>query len=95
MTETTTETTTDHDPAMTKRVTDLSPGDLVDLEGDPYAICPDDECNCMVNAEYEYGVVDFVELEPDDVVAVYFDNFGAIGFPPEHVVRLGDNDPRA
>lgn len=66
-----------------KKVSDLVAGDLVDLEGDPYA----DEDPTW---EFEYGEVEDTERETDDCVRVDFANGGSIGFPPDHLLTLSD-----
>lgn len=54
-------------------------GDLIDLEGDPYADQERDK-PCL---QYEYAKVLEVRRETEDCVCVYFDNL-TVGFPIRH-----------
>lgn len=71
-------------------VSALREGDLVDLEGDPYAGSvhddPDHEL-CLIALEFEYCVVASIERETPVCVRVDFDNWDSVGFPPLHRVR--------
>lgn len=66
-----------------KSISELRPGDLVDLCNDPFA---DKDANPMW--ESEYARVDVVEKETATCVAVYFVNGPCVGFPPDHKVRV-------
>jgi hypothetical protein len=82
-----TSTPTHDEPAtgeMTVAVKDLRIGDAVDLEGDPYAD-PNQENPAL---ECEYQQVYSVERETGDCVAVGFDGFDIVGFPPDHLVTV-------
>lgn len=68
----------------TKPVSELKPGDLVDLQGDKYA----DPNNDHPELEFELQVVDAVERETDTCIAIWFDDFDCVGFPPDHVVQV-------
>lgn len=61
---------------------DLKEGDMVDLEGDPYANGEDTQHI----APFELFVVRGVERETADCVRVDFDNL-SVGFPPNHRLR--------
>ena len=61
----------------------LTPGMLVDLEGDPYA----DPDHNNPGLQYEYAVIQHVEPETAECVAVYFD-FDVVGFPLAHDVKV-------
>jgi hypothetical protein len=73
----------------TIRVSDLKPGDLVDLYGDPFADPNQDPRHCH---EFEYATVCEVIPETPGCVAVSFhllrgfEGFDIVGFPPEHVL---------
>jgi hypothetical protein len=67
----------------TIRVSDLKPGDLVDLYGDPFA---DPDQNPRHSHEFEYATVCEVIPETPGCVAVGFEGFDIVGFPPEHVL---------
>jgi hypothetical protein len=58
-------------------VEDLREGDLVDVEGDPFA-------GSYVAAEFEYLEVAGVERETVDCVAVGLEGFDLVGFPVGH-----------
>ncbi len=74
-----------------KRVEDLQPGDMVDLEGDAYADPEGEEPDCEACAsrrdfyKYEFEEVHGVEQETPDCVVVSF-GMDAIGFPTGHRV---------
>lgn len=72
---------------MQKLVADLQEGDLVDLEGDPYA----DPRRDHPEFEFEYQEVLTVEQETPECVAVGFD-FDVIGFPTNHVLTVMERD---
>lgn len=74
-----------------KRVQDLQEGDMVDLEGDPYADPEGEEPDCDDCAsrrdsyKYEFEEVMGVEQETPDCVRVDF-IMDSIGFPTDHQV---------
>lgn len=80
---------THHEGVVTRSVLDLRPGDRVDLEGDPYAD-PDASQSEEGNPafQYEYQVVESVELETPHCVLVHFEGWDACGFPVKHRVRV-------
>jgi hypothetical protein len=69
---------------MKKFAIDLEDGDLVDLEGDEYA----DPNRDHIEFECEYQVVCFHELETKDCVAIGFEGFDIVGFPPCHMLEV-------
>jgi hypothetical protein len=66
----------------------LRVGDLVDLAGDPFADPESDN----ISLECEYAVVCEVAREADDCIAVGFEGFDVVGFPPDHIVWVGGHD---
>lgn len=66
---------------MKKRAADLVPGDLVDLEDDPFA--PDHP-----SIPYELAMVATVEQETPECVAVGFEGIDVIGFPTNHLMEV-------
>jgi len=70
---------------MKKRVSDLKIGDLVDLEGDRYA----DPNRDHISFGFEYQEVATIEHETPDCIAVGFEGFDVVGFPPWHMVKVG------
>lgn len=69
---------------MLKPVIELRPGDLVDLEGDAFA---DPEYRNPA-FPFELAAVAAVERETFDCVAVAFEGFDVVGFPPSHFVQV-------
>lgn len=67
-----------------KCVSDLLPGDLVDLEGDKFA----DPKRDHIQFQTEYVVVDTVERETPACTAVYFEGFDCVGFPADYRVKV-------
>lgn len=66
----------------------LRVGDLVDLAGDPFADPNSDD----ISLDCEYAVVCEINREADDCIAVGFEGFDVIGFPPDHIVWVGGHD---
>jgi hypothetical protein len=66
------------------KVEDLIEGDAVDLEGDGYAD-PKAE-NPYLGCEFV--LVELVEREAAECVAVYFGGFDCVGFPLGHAVKV-------
>jgi len=66
------------------RADQIKVGDYVDLEFDPYAD-PDSE---NIQFETEYAVVEYIERETPDCVAIGFEGFDVVGFPPNHVLSI-------
>ena len=74
----------------------LAPGDMVDLEGDRYAACPDPDCSCTLNDEFEYRVVWLVNdpdapewaKAPEGGTLISFEDDSAIAFPSDHLLRV-------
>jgi hypothetical protein len=69
-----------------KPASELRPGDLVDLEGDPFA----DPDRANVSLASEFQRVATVDRETPNCVAVGFEGFDAVGFPAGHHVRVVD-----
>lgn len=67
----------------TKRIDELIPGDLVDLQNDKYA----DRRGDNIEYEFELACVAEIDRETPDCICVYFEN-SACGFPPGHVVTV-------
>lgn len=65
-----------------KQVKDLNPGDLIDLEGDPYA----DPNSDILAFKYEYAMVDAIDHETGNCTAVWILGVDCFGFPPAHTV---------
>lgn len=59
---------------------DLQVGDLVDLQDDKYA----DPLGYNMILEFELQEVCEVEIDGDDCIAVAFEGFDTVGFPPDH-----------
>jgi hypothetical protein len=64
-------------------VKNLCIGDRVDLENDPYADTNSDD----IDYDCEYAVVCGIVRESPSCIAVEFDGFGVIGFPPDHMIK--------
>jgi hypothetical protein len=74
------------------RARDLRPGDLLDLEGDPYADPRGDSLSAdgehFYGFEYELAeVVEPVEFETPTCVVVHTDMVSC-GFPPDHEINV-------
>lgn len=63
---------------------DLREGDMVDLEGDRFA----DPRRDKPALQALYQTVDCVVAETPDCVAVWFEGFDCVGFPPDHALRV-------
>jgi hypothetical protein len=64
----------------------LQPGDLVDLEGDPYAATQTEVWR--TSDEYLYAEVIGIEQETPECIRVDFESHPSIGFPTDHVVMV-------
>ena len=71
---------------MRKRIDQLNVGDLVDLEGDPYA----DPNHTNPAFPFEYAEVCEIERETPNCIAVGFEGFDVVGFPPDHTVEVSE-----
>jgi hypothetical protein len=80
-------------PDTPTTVEDLRPGDMIDLEDDPYAD-PDQDSARHIVFECEYAVViEPPEQETPDCTLVHTDA-GSFGFPRGHLVpRSPDRSP--
>ena len=66
------------------RIDQLQEGDLVDLEKDPFADPKGD------HPQFEdelYKVVD-ITVETPNCIAIAFEGFDIVGFPPDHLVKV-------
>ena len=71
------------------KIRDLKPGDMVDLEGDPFADPNHDE----IQLQYEYIVVDHVREETPGCWLLEGGNVDFLcGFPPDHEVVVGGHN---
>lgn len=78
-----------------RMVTDLRPGDRVDLQNDPFAD-PDGLASSNDDAstsqhpefEFEFEVVLAVVRETDDYIRVDFESGFSCGFPPDHAIEV-------
>lgn len=68
---------------MKKRAIDLTPGDLVDLEGDQFA---DPEKDHPLY-QYEFQEVMDVDVETSECVCIYFTGV-TCGFPHNHELEI-------
>lgn len=73
----------------------LTPGDIIDLEGDTYAdpngdgTCGcDPDCIHYLPFEFEYNQVVDVVQETDTVIRVDLLEHGSFGFPPDHPILV-------
>lgn len=69
------------------KVSELAPGNLVDLEGDKYA----DPRHEHVMLQSQYVEVVSIEQETPHCVAVGFEGFDVVGFPPDHMVPVSED----
>jgi hypothetical protein len=89
-----------NDRILVRRADELRPGDVVDLEGDPYTKCGDPDCNCQydISDEYEYRIVSMVNdpdlpewaKAPEGGVTITFEDDSIVAFPVDHLVVLGE-----
>ncbi len=70
------------------KIEDLLKGDRVDLEGDQYAAKGD----FADHYEFEYVVVDELEVESSNCTVVHFETTPSVGFPPQHEVKIAKRD---
>ena len=66
---------------------DIKPGMQVDLEGDPYAD-PEQDNQAFVCCYHE---VSQVVREASGCVAIAFEGFDLVGFPPEHLLSVKED----
>lgn len=62
----------------------IKEGMWCDLKGDKYA----DPDNDNLQLQTEYVLVDYVEQETPECIAIGFSGFDVIGFPPEHKIKM-------
>lgn len=70
---------------MKKRIDELTIGDMVDLEGDKYCRGAQDI------APFTAFTVCEIERETPDCIAIGFDGYDVVGFPPDHVLEVLDH----
>lgn len=75
---------------MKTKIRDLRPGDLVDLEADPYADPHHDDPALLC----ELVMVACVERETEDCWLVGFEGRDPCGFPPDHEIEVDSHDDR-
>lgn len=75
----------------TCRIRDLKPGDMVDLEGDPFAD-PGGENTTAHGFDCELATVMEVDHETPACTAIGFEGFDIVGFPPDHTVPVRTDD---
>jgi hypothetical protein len=78
----------DHSHQSIIAIKNLKPDDMVDLYNDPYA----DPNGDKIEYQWEYCVVYELKQETENCIMVYFNNTVAIGFPPDHKVKLANDD---
>lgn len=69
-------------------VTEVQPGDLLDLEHDPYA----DTEKTHASVSFLYAEVVGSEQETPDCVRIDFEGLDSFGFPTSHEVYLCQRD---
>lgn len=67
-----------------RTIEQLQIGDLVDLAGDQYA----DPHRSTPWLDYQFAEVVEIERETDYCIAVSFEGFDIVGFPPQHIVYV-------
>ena len=67
----------------------IQPGDLIDLEGDPFADPRRD--NCFLRCELALAME--VEQETPECVAIGFEGFDVVGFPTNHMLNVKGHEP--
>lgn len=72
-----------------KRIDQLQVGDLVDLERDRFA----DPTGEHDEFQFEYYEVIEITHETADCIAVAFEGFDIVGFPPDHLVSVEEPHP--
>jgi len=73
-------------PDERRKVKDLLPGDMIDLEGDPYADPPGNPD--ALSLVFEYAVVGDVVPETSECIRIDTVEHGSFGFPPDHAVKV-------
>ena len=74
--------------ATLRPVSEIVPGDIIDLESDRFAD-PDHDNPVF---QCEYVMVTEVVKETPDCTVLYIDGVDGFGFPPEHKVRFWKHD---
>ena len=69
---------------MKKRVTELKPGDRVDLESCPHL-------HTHSTAPYQYAVVEAVVHETPNCVAVTYEDIDTVGYSPDTELEVRDD----
>jgi hypothetical protein len=76
-----------YDPMVQKRIDEIVPGDMIDLENDPIAD-PDGD---HIQFKSELYMTEEIQRESDDCIVLYSQS-GNFAFPPEHIVNVGGHD---
>lgn len=81
----------------TKAAHELRTGDLIDLEGDPYATTPGEDMSAsdrkahestVLTFEFEYATVESVEPETPDCFVIHT-SLTSFACPPDHTFKIG------
>ena len=75
-----------YDPPLRLPASEIKPGHILDLEGDPFAD-PDDDDEHSNSFEFEYAHVWEATRETEDCVALGGDSW-FVGFPPDHLMTV-------
>ncbi|MGE3307747.1 MAG: hypothetical protein AB7I52_17460 [Rhizobiaceae bacterium] len=75
-------------------ISELRPGDRVDLENDIFADPDAYFGDGLSRFEFEFEVVDHVEIESPDCSCVYFESGFVCGFPPDHWIDVDGEQVR-
>lgn len=67
------------------RADELKEGDMVDLQGDPYA---DPKNDPILAFAFEYAVVSSRTLDAPGLIAIGFEGYAVIPFPVGHMLRV-------
>ncbi|MCH7964099.1 MAG: hypothetical protein IH852_09185 [Bacteroidetes bacterium] len=69
---------------MKIQASEIRKGDFLDLAGDPFV---DPRCD-RAEFQFEYMEVVSVEQECSGCIAIGFEGFDVVGFPPEHMLTV-------
>jgi len=74
---------------MRKKVSDIEPGDTLDLHGDRYA----DPAGTDRTYAVEYAEVIAVDPEVDGWIRLHFEGLPTVSFPADHAIPVNPVDP--